>query len=125
MNSAYNPYSVHANRGLGAWQRKQGANVSTFQWNNGVWVCSPNVEDLKQTLTTGGQDEDYFIRFSCLASQFIPAMAKTADGIRQLMLQNGGTTFQYLGATYKFTKVEIAPIGLVLTCEGNSQFQNG
>lgn len=87
-------------------------------------MCSPNVEALKQTLSTGGVQEDYTQRFATLVSQFLTKTITTADAVRQLMLQQGGTTFQYLGAAYKFTKVEIGPNGLVLFCEGNAQFQN-
>ena len=125
--SNYDPYSVHAYRGLGAWQRKQGNNVQYFIWNGSTWTISPNTIQTNQRLTTGGIQLSFDLRFSALTSQFLIPPVVNADQVRAEMLQNGGTPMSYLGGlfngeadNYKIEAVDISPNGLILTIGANS-----
>ena len=130
--SSYNPYSVHANRGLGAWQRKQGNNISQFIWNGKTWSISPNTAKTDQTLTTGGIRIHFDLVFHCLTAQFFAAGFNTADLIRAEMLQNGGTLMSYLGGAfvagqpdnYKIESVDITVNGWILVIGANSANEN-
>ena len=129
--SDYNPYAVHA-RALGAFQAKMGTNCPTFLWNQGnpiafdgtdqSWNISPSTVTTKETLSTGGFQPNFTLRFSALAAQFYVAPGITTPD--QLRRQLSNSPIGYLGGAYKITDVDIAPNGLVLTIDANAQDQN-
>jgi hypothetical protein len=129
---AYDLYAVHANRGLAAFQKKQGKNCPTFLWNRGaaiqfdgtdsVWAISPSTVKLKDDLSTGGFQQKFSLRFSALAAQFYTRPGPNTPEL--LRAQMSETPIGYLGASYKIETVEIAPNGLVLTIEANAFNEN-
>ena len=125
-----NLYAIHANRGLGALQRKMGDSCPSFLWNRGnpirfdgtdlVWQIIPATVTTNLNLETGGFGDDRRLRFSALIAQFASAAAVTPE---QIKAQLDETPIGYLGAAYKVTTIEIAPGGLVFVIEANSLSQ--
>lgn len=127
---SYDPWQVHANRGLKGFMGKMiptGA-CPQFIWNGQTWDIIPSSAKTNQKLTTGGIQVSFGLRFSTPTDQFYTDVITTPDQVRALMLQQGGTTMSYLGGqfvpggtdNYKITDVEIAPNGHVLVIDANA-----